>query len=81
MKCPHCDGTGNLPNPTMADRLRLTLAMSGKSQIELVRLSGLSRATISKILSDDRSPKIDTLAKICEVLDVTMDWLATGKEN
>lgn len=81
MKCYYCDGTGNLSNPTIGDRLKLAIDMSGKSQIELARLSGLSRATVSNILSGSRRPNIDTATRICKVLNITIDWLATGKEN
>lgn len=45
------------------------------SQGELGRLVGVRQNTIAGYESDDRQPDFDTLARIAEVLDVSVDYL------
>lgn len=44
--------------------------MTGASQGDIARLSGVSRKSINKYLSGVVAPKVSTMRKICEALDI-----------
>lgn len=50
------------------------------TKTELGKKVGLSHAMISYIVAGERRTNIDTLAKIAEVLDTTVDDLMKGSE-
>lgn len=51
------------------------------TKTELGKKVGLSHAMISYIVAGERRTNIDTLAKIAEVLDTTVDDLMKGGEK
>lgn len=61
-------------------RLRQAIKNSGIEQKEIARLVGVSPQTISKYMRKDIFPALDTLAKLCVVLEVSADYiLGVGK--
>lgn len=56
-------------------RLRESIAASGISQKEIAKKLGVSPQTVSKYMTKDIFPALDTLAKLCVVLDVSADYL------
>ena len=56
-------------------RLRLAIKESGIQQKEIARLVGVSAQTVSKYMKTDVFPALDTLAKLCIVLDVSADYI------
>lgn len=56
-------------------RLRLAIKESGIQQKEIARLVGVSAQTVSKYMKTDVFPALDTLAKLCVVLDVSADYI------
>lgn len=50
------------------------------SQKELAKLSGISESSISRYLSGSKEPRIDILANIAKVFNVTTSYLV-GEEN
>lgn len=64
---------------TIADRLVEAMKKANISQADLHRKTGFTRAAISKWVNGHSEPKdILTLSRI---LDVTPEWLQTGKES
>lgn len=51
-------------------RLVDAIKQSGKKQIELAKLLGVSQQTISHYLKGDKMPALDTFANLCAILDV-----------
>ena len=49
-------------------------------QIELSRRTGLPESTTSLIITGDQVASPDKLAKIASALNVSLDWLITGKD-
>lgn len=45
------------------------------TQIDLSRKIGISNVTISRYLSGDRVPRLDVIARIASVFDVSIDYL------
>ncbi len=54
-------------------RLREAIALSGISQKVIAEKIGVSAQTVSKYMKRDVFPALDTLAKLCALLDVSSD--------
>lgn len=61
-------------------KLREAITTSSISKKELATKLGISPSTISKYLHNDKYPSIDTLANICQILDVSADYILCLKE-
>lgn len=61
-------------------RLRDAIKSSGIEQKEIARQIGVSPQTVSKYMKKDIFPALDTLAKLCHVLDVSSDYILGIKE-
>ena len=62
-------------------RLRKAIKESGIPQKEIAALIGVSAQTVSKYMKVDIFPALDTLAKLCKVLDVSADYILGIDEN
>lgn len=69
----------NLQN--IQNRLRAAIKESGIQQKEIARLIGVSAQTVSKYMKADIFPALDTLAKLCIVLDVSADYILGIDQN
>ncbi len=56
-------------------RLREAIKQSGIPQKEIAKRIGVSSQTVSKYMCNDVYPSLDTLAKLCFVLDVKSDYI------
>ena len=56
-------------------RLRECISQSSYSQREIAKAVGVSPQTISKYMKKNIFPALDTLAKICKLLDVKSDYI------
>ena len=56
-------------------RIRQLRERKGVSLRELARLSGVGAATLSRIESGEGNPRLTTLVRLAEVLDVSMQQL------
>lgn len=65
------------------NKQKLQIAMANKcmSTDDLVRLSGVSRISISKYLSGMRNPRPKALGKIAKALDVPVEKLIDMEEG
>jgi len=61
--------------PDLGDVLRRYRERRGWSMGQLALFSGTSKATISKIEANARSPKVETLAAIAEGLEISVDQM------
>lgn len=59
------------------ERLREVIANSGLNQSRFSAVSGIDRSTLSQLLSESnrRMPRVETLAAVATVHQVSMDWL------
>lgn len=62
-------------NEIIVDNIITQIQKSGKKQVELAQCLGVSRQTISKMLSGERMINAVELALIAEALNVTVDTL------
>lgn len=63
------------PKATIAERLREAMRMSGKTQADLVRETGLDRGAMSRYLSGKYEPKQKALYTLAQALNVSEAWL------
>ena len=66
---------------TLTIRLIKTRREKRLSQQALADLIGVSRSALAQWETDMSRPSLDNLRKIAEVLDVSFEWLATGRGN
>ncbi len=56
-------------------RLREVIKEASISQKQIAKEIGVSAQTISKYMRQDIFPALDTLAKLCNLLDVSADYI------
>ena len=56
-------------------RLRECIKNASLSQKDIAKKIGVSPQTVSKYMKKDIFPALDTLAKLCQVLDVRSDYI------
>lgn len=56
-------------------RLRETIKYSNIPQKKLAEKLSVNPATVSKYMRHDKYPSLDTFANICEILDVSSDYI------
>ncbi len=61
--------------PAIQARLRESIKNSGISQKIIATEIGVSPQTVSKYMKQDIFPALDTLAKLCKLLDVSADYI------
>lgn len=72
--------TDSLELVAIQKRLREAITQSGINQKEIAAKIGVSAQTVSKYMTCDVFPNLDTLARLCTVLDVSSDYLLGIKE-
>jgi transcriptional regulator with XRE-family HTH domain len=72
MKCPYCNGTGDLINPEVGALILLARQAKGMTQEQLGIGSSLSRAQIANIELGKSDVPTRTLARIAQTLGVSM---------
>ena len=65
---------------TLVKRLNKELERKNISKLELAKLSGVKRSTVYNVFNEAYDAKLDTLRPIARVLDVSLDYLITGKD-
>ncbi len=78
-----------LPNPannmtlrcmeSLTTRLKVALSLKGWRRNRLAEETGLSANTITRVLNGKHEPTMDTLAKLAQALEVSIDWLLDDK--
>lgn len=68
-----------LPDGNFCDRLEGLLKAKGIPAEDLARMSGLSPTSVSRYRSGAREPTASGLLALAGALEVTMEWLLTGK--
>ncbi len=63
------------------ERVFSLLNETGYSQREFAKMIGVSEATLSRYLKNEREPKMEVIANIATALNTTTDYLLTGKND
>jgi transcriptional regulator with XRE-family HTH domain len=72
MKCPYCNGTGELINPEVGALILVARQSKGMTQEQLAIGASLSRAQIANIELGKSDVPTRTLARIAQTLGVSM---------
>ncbi len=56
-------------------RLRDSIRISGLTQKEIAHRLGINPSTVSKYIRLDKYPSLDTFANLCQILDVSADYI------
>ena len=56
-------------------RLREEIKRSGMTTVELARRVGVSSEMITQYCTTKKLPRLDTFARLCQVLDVSEDYI------
>lgn len=59
----------------VSGRLAYVIVRSGLSRSEIARRSGVSETAISRYVRGERMVSTHALVSLCEVLDVSADWI------
>lgn len=66
---------------TIGDRILKLLKKSGYTQKELAAMVGVTEASMSRYLKNEREPKMEVIANLATALKTTSDYLITGEER
>lgn len=61
------------------ERIRATRKRAGMTQVDLAKMVGVARVSLTQWESGDTSPKGENLLKLARALGVTPDWLISGR--
>ena len=61
------------------ERIAEVIRQSGMTQTELARLLGVRQPTIGQYLSGRALPALDTLANLCQILDIDANYILCQK--
>lgn len=70
MKCPHCDGSGELADPSFGALLMVARKAAGLTQHELAAKAALSRGQLANIETDRTDVPIKTLQRLADALGI-----------
>lgn len=71
MRCPHCEGTGELSKPTFGAMVIVARNAAGLTQHELAMRAAMSRGQLANIETDRTDVPIKTLQRIADALGVS----------
>jgi transcriptional regulator with XRE-family HTH domain len=63
------------------ERLALALKNSGFKQVDFADKLHITRTAVSKILHGRQYLDFDLAVRACEILDISLEWLAYGRES
>ena len=72
MKCPHCNGTGELNAPHYGDLVHARRRALGLTQADVGEKAGISRAQIANMEAGRTDIPMKTLARIAAALECSM---------
>ncbi len=65
----------------IGDRIAKLLKKEGYTQKELAGMIGVTEASMSRYLKNEREPKIEVIANLATALNTTSDYLINGKKD
>ena len=69
------------PKETIGDRIRFLREHAGLSRSALARIAYVSRSTVSRWECDEIAPRIQDVARISAIFDVSCDYIITGNRK
>ena len=66
---------------TIQERFQFLLESKGLTPYQLSKKTGISDATLGRILNKGSKPNSKTMESLCKYFDITEEWFLTGKES
>lgn len=63
----------------IGERIKEKLTEHGYKQKELIEKTGISKAAISNYMNGNRVPDTESVLKISNILETSVEWLLTGR--
>jgi transcriptional regulator with XRE-family HTH domain len=63
------------------ERLATAIRLKNIKQADIARKLGITQATVSKIINGTQYLDFDLAVKTCEILEISLDWLAYGLDK
>lgn len=57
------------------DRIKYAMRIRGLTQAQFADMVGIQQSAVSMLLSGARKPELGTIIKICNALNISIDWL------
>lgn len=70
----------NQPFGKVSENIRAVLATKGLNQNQLADAANISYVTVSRYMSGARTPGTEELYRMAQILDVSMEYLLTGRK-
>ena len=70
----------NMKEDLIKERLKQEIKNSNKTIKEIAKLLGVSPEMITQYCTTKKLPRLDTFAKLCEILGVSADYILGLKE-
>lgn len=61
------------------ERIKFLMDLNNMKQIDICKMTGISKNAISNYINGNRIPDTVSLYKLAEHFNVSMEWLLTGK--
>lgn len=71
----------NQPFGKVSENIRAALATKGLNQNQLADAANISYVTVSRYMSGARTPGTEELYRMAQILDVSMEYLLTGRKD
>lgn len=71
----------NITNEQIRKRLIKCIETSGIKKAEICREVGIKTATMAQYKSGRAMPSLETLAKICQYIDESTDYILLGRKD
>lgn len=71
----------NQPFGKISENIRAALATKGLNQNQLADSANISYVTVSRYMSGARTPGTEELYRMAQILDVSMEYLLTGRKD
>lgn len=72
MKCPHCQGTGELNAPHFGDLIHAQRRAKGMTQQDVSEKAGISRAQVANMEAGRTDVPLKTLQRLAAALECSM---------
>jgi transcriptional regulator with XRE-family HTH domain len=65
-------------NQTYGERLATAIRLRNVKQVDIARELGITQTAVSKIINGTQYLDFELAVKACEILEISLDWLAYG---
>ena len=65
---------------THGERLAMAIKRRNLKQADIAKELNITQSTVSKIINGNQYLDFDLAVKVCQILEISLDWLAHGED-